>query len=215
MSLLPEFAIFLQIVLIDVALAGDNAMAIGMAAAGLPTGQRHRAIIQGVIVAALLRILFAVCAVQMLHIAGLLAIGGLLLLWISWKMYEEIRRGQRIHRQKSAPATDNDAGDILSQEYAGLAPHKRLSAAILQIAVADISMSLDNVLAVAGIARDHLISLIFGLALSVLLMGVAASFIARIINRRRWVAWLGLAIVFYTALRMIWEGGQDVWRAVT
>lgn len=208
MDILPQLILFAQIALIDVALAGDNAMAIGMAAAGLPGEQRHRAIVRGIIIAALLRILFALFAVRLLHIVGVLAVGGLLLLWVAWKMYVEIRHARRMH------ATINT---INKPELASETPTavKKLSAAILQIAVADISMSLDNVLAVAGIARDHLVPLIFGLALSVFLMGIAAAVVARIITRHRWVAWLGLLIVLYTALTMIWEGGKDVFHTMT
>ncbi|MDP9128177.1 MAG: YjbE family putative metal transport protein [Pseudomonadota bacterium] len=202
MSFLPELIIFSQIVVIDVSLAGDNAIAIGMAASGLAAEHRHRAIVRGIIIAALLRVLFAIFAVKLLHVVGLLVIGGLLLLWVSWKMYEEIRRVQLVLAKK--------AGKIAATAAEPLLPHKQLSAAILQIAIADISMSLDNVLAVAGVARDHLIALIFGLTLSVILMGLAAAVVARIITRHRWVAWAGLLMVLYTALKMIWDGSQDI-----
>jgi YjbE family integral membrane protein len=202
---LPNLIVFSQIVVIDIALAGDNAVAIGMAASGLGPEQRHRAIGRGIAVAALLRILFAIFAVSLLHLTGFLAAGGLLLLWVCWKMYGEIRHAHRVHGKKA------EGGE---QFVAVPSPAKTLSAAITQIAIADISMSLDNVLAVAGIARDHIVPLVLGLALSVVLMGAAAALVARLISRHRWISWLGLAIVLYTAGVMIWQGGQQVWHAV-
>jgi YjbE family integral membrane protein len=197
---------FLQVILIDLVLAGDNAIVIGLAAAGLPREQRAKAIMVGVVAATLLRILFASIATWLLAIIGLLLAGGILLLWVSWKMWREIRAG---------PHAGETAGDALGGEGGGAgAPRKTFAQAAWQIVIADVSMSLDNVLAVAGAAREHPGVLVFGLALSVALMGLAASFIARLLNRFRWIAYLGLAIIFYVALRMIWEGAFEIHEAV-
>ncbi len=189
-----EILAFLQIILIDISLAGDNAIAVGMAAAGLPKEQRHKAVLAGIGAATALRILFAIFAVQILHITGLLVAGGLLLLWVAWKMYQEIRAMQagRHAGSHTKPAA------------------KKLSEAIFQIVVADVSMSLDNVLAVAGVARDHIAILVVGLALSVLLMGVAATFVAKLTQRYPWIAYIGLAIILFTAVNMIWDGSQQL-----
>jgi YjbE family integral membrane protein len=191
MHLLPQLAALFQIILIDIALAGDNAITIGLAAAGLPEEQRHKAVTTGILAATVLRILFAIFAVQLLHITGLLAAGGLLLLWVSWKMFMDIRR----HRHNK-----------LNQD--NRRPAKSLMDAILQIVIADVSMSLDNVLAVAGVARDHIIVLIIGLTLSVMLMGAASAVVARLTARFPWIAYAGLLIVLYTAANMIWEGSR-------
>jgi YjbE family integral membrane protein len=173
---------------------------VGVAAAGLPIETRHRAVYAGIGIAVLLRILFAIFAVTLLHITGLLAGGGLLLLWVAWRMYRQIRLTAR-----------KAAGDETSIE-----PHfaKKFSSAILQIAIADISMSLDNVLAVAGAARNNIFALVIGLALSVFLVGAAAAWVARLTGRHGWIAWIGLAIVLFTALQMMLEGGQDIWRVI-
>ena len=212
MNIIHELVLLSQIVVIDVSLAGDNAVAVGMAASGLPVAQRHLAIVRGIIAAAILRVLFAVFAVQLLHIVGLLAVGGLLLLWVAWKMYEEIHHAKLMHEHKSSQPSgaEADSDSSQSQPIPPVLVQKKLSAAIVQIAVADISMSLDNVLAVAGVARDHIFALVAGLFLSVLLMGMAAAFVARLITSHRWVAWIGLVIVLFTAMRMIWEGSLDV-----
>ncbi len=180
-----------QVVAIDVTLAGDNAVVVGMAVAGLPKHQRNRAIAVGVLAAAVIRIALSVVAVQLLAILGLTLAGGLLLLWVCWKMYRELRLAS-VHA-----AT-------------GHTPHKTLRQAILQITLADLSMSLDNVLAVAGAARDHIWVMVLGLALSVVLMGTAASLLARLLNRYRWIAWVGLAIVAFVSGNMIWHGGLQV-----
>lgn len=203
MDMWGDFAAFLQIVLIDISLAGDNAIIIGMAAAGLAVEERKKAVIAGIIAATILRIIFALFAVQLLGITGLLAAGGLLLLWVSWKMYQEIRLRKE----------EEHAAKVLDNKVAG-GGKKKLSAAIWQIVVADVSMSLDNVLAVAGVARDHMTMLIFGLGLSVVLMGVASSWIARLTAKHHWIAYIGLAIVFYTALHMIWDGSQQLMNPV-
>lgn len=187
---------FFQVLFIDLVLAGDNAVVIGLAAAGLPKEQRGKAILIGIIAATVLRIGFALIATQLLAIIGLLLAGGILLLWVAWKMWRELR-SQNNH-------TDPDAID-----GAG-APRKTLRQAVVQIVLADVSMSLDNVLGVAGAAREHPTILVFGLGLSVLLMGVASTFIARLLTKHRWIAYIGLLIILWVALRMIWEGGFEV-----
>ena len=184
----------LQVIIIDLVLAGDNAIVIGLAAAGLPHAQRARAILIGIAVATLLRLMFAGITVQLLDVIGLVLAGGLLLLWVCWKMWRELRAPH-----ESEPAADATA-----------VPRKTLGAAVWQIAVADVSMSLDNVLAVAGAAREHPVVLIFGLVLSIALMGLAAGFIVRLLQGQRWIAYVGLVIVLYVALDMIWRGGGDV-----
>lgn len=196
-----------SVILIDIALAGDNAIAVGMAAAGLPSTQRRRAILIGVIAAALMRIGFAIFTVQLLEIIGLLLAGGLLLLWVSWKLWRELRGGALLEeeeREAEAALEDLEPG----------APPKPMSAAITQIVLADVSMSLDNVLAVAGAAREHEIVLVIGLVLSVALMGLAASVVARLLRRYRWIAYVGLAIIVYVALVMVWDGTASVLSAV-
>ena len=187
-------AAYLQVIFIDVVLSGDNAVVIGLAAAGLRLELRRRAIMIGIVAATGIRIAFALAATQLLAITGLLLAGGLLLLWVCWKMYAELRQVE-----------DASAGD-----GAGTGREKTLTQAIVQIVLADVSMSLDNVLAVAGAAREHLSALIFGLILSVVLMGVAASWIARLLHRFRWIAWIGLAIIAYVALAMIYEGADQL-----
>jgi YjbE family integral membrane protein len=202
-----------SVILIDVALAGDNAIVVGMAAAGLPKEQRRKAILAGVVAAAVLRIVFSLFTVQLLQIIGLLLAGGLLLLWVSWKLWREIRSGWH---EPHPDADDDPPGEdgAAANGAAAAAPPKSFRDAVLQIVIADVSMSLDNVLAVAGAARDHMTVLIFGLALSVALMGLAASLIARLLQRFRWIAYLGLAIIVYVALRMIWDGAHEVAGAV-
>jgi YjbE family integral membrane protein len=198
----PEiWATFLKVVVIDLVLAGDNAIVIGLAAAGLPKDQRNRAILVGVAAATVLRIAFAVVAVQLLKIIGLVFVGGLLLLWVCWKMWRELR-----HQRGSDAHLDLD-GDGLPD---GVKP-KTFTQAATQIVIADISMSLDNVLAVAGAAREHPTVLIFGLFLSVALMGLAASLIARLLHRYRWIAYIGLGIIVYVALDMIYRGSIEMW----
>jgi YjbE family integral membrane protein len=196
-----------SVILIDIALAGDNAIAVGMAAAGLPATQRRRAILIGVIAAALLRIVFAIFTVQLLNVIGLLLAGGLLLLWVAWKLWRELRGGAIVEEEERE-------AEAALEGIEPAAPAKTLRAAITQIVVADISMSLDNVLAVAGAARDHEMVLIFGLALSVALMGLAASVVARLLRRYRWIAYVGLAIIVYVALVMVWDGTMSVLAAV-
>lgn len=203
------FSALLQVIAIDLVLAGDNAIVIGLAAAGLPAEQRKKAILLGVIAATVLRIGFAIITVQLLAILGLLLIGGILLLWVCWKMWRELRsQHQDEHDANEALAnTDENGGAIL----AARAPRKTLAQAATQIVVADVSMSLDNVLAVAGAARDHITVLIIGLVLSIALMGLAASFIAKLLHRFRWIAYVGLLIILYVALDMIYRGSMEVW----
>ena len=194
-----------QVIMIDLVLAGDNAIVIGLAAAGLPEVQRRKAILIGILAATLLRIGFASVTVQLLQIIGLLLAGGILLLWVCWKMWRELRNS---HHQPSAQSLSSASS---AEASATTGPQKTLGQAVWQITLADVSMSLDNVLAVAGAAREHPMILIFGLALSIALMGLAANFIARILENHRWIAYVGLAIILYVALDMIYRGGMEVW----
>lgn len=198
---------FLQVVMIDLVLAGDNAIVIGLAAAGLPKEQRGRAILIGIIAATVLRIAFASVTVQLLQIIGLLLAGGVLLLWVCWKMWRELRTPHQEIQDAENLLDDDESND--PPESAP--PRKTLAQAVWQITIADISMSLDNVLAVAGAAREHPIILIFGLALSIALMGIAASFIARLLQKHRWIAYVGFAIILYVALDMCYRGALEVW----
>jgi YjbE family integral membrane protein len=191
---------FFEILFIDIVLAGDNAIVVGALAAGLPAEQRKKVILIGVIAALVLRIAFALVVSQLLQIVGLVLAGGILLLWVAWRMFREIR-----HKGESA-GSDEVSGD----EHSGLAPAKSFASAAWGVALADVSMSLDNVLAVAGAARDHPYVLVFGLILSVLLMGLAANFIARYIDRYRWIAWGGLLVILWVACKMIYEGAGHV-----
>ena len=193
--------------MIDLVLAGDNAIVIGLAAAGLPREQRNRAILVGIIAATVLRIVFASLTVHLLKIVGLLLAGGILLLWVCWKMWRELRHGgeQRAGEEAIANADLDADGRI-----AGGAPRKTFREAATQIVIADVSMSLDNVLAVAGAAREHPWVLVFGLVLSIALMGLAASMIARLLNRYRWIAYIGFIVILYVALRMVYDGWMEV-----
>jgi YjbE family integral membrane protein len=200
----------LQVIAIDLVLAGDNAIVIGLAAAGLPPDQRRKAIFIGIVAATILRICFALITTWLLQIGPMLLIaGGLLLLWVCWKMWRELRVShQEEHEATEALArTDLDGNGSV----AGTAPRKTFAQAAWQIVIADVSMSLDNVLAVAGAAMEHPTVLIFGLVLSVALMGFAASFVARLLHRYRWIAYIGLAIIFYVAISMIFDGLVDQW----
>jgi YjbE family integral membrane protein len=197
--------VLLQVVLIDLVLAGDNAIVIGLAAAGLPQAQRGKAILIGIVAATMLRILFAGLATQILQIVGLLLAGGILLLWVCWKMWRELRA--------------SSTGPIVAKEAlgasAGSKSRKTLVQASWQIIVADVSMSLDNVLAVAGAAREHPVIMIFGLGLSIAAMGVAASFIARLLQKHRWIAYVGLAVILYVAVEMIFRGTLDIMKVAS
>ena len=200
----------LQVVAIDLVLAGDNAIVIGLAAAGLPADQRKKAILIGVIAATALRICFAGIAVKLLAILGLLLVGGILLLWVCWKMWRELRTSQEDEREATEALAD-DGTPAKAGAGAERKQRKTLGQAALQIVIADVSMSLDNVLAVAGAARDHFSVLVIGLILSIALMGLAASFIARLLHRHRWIAYIGLLIILYVALDMIWRGAIELW----
>ncbi len=188
----PQLAALGQVLLIDLVLAGDNAVVVGMAVAGLPAAQKSRAILIGIAMATVLRIGCALVTLELLAVVGLIFAGGLLLLWVSWRMYRELR-GPR--HDASVPAS---------------APVKTMRQALLQIVLADISMSVDNVLAVAGASREHPWVLVLGLTISVVLMGVAARLVADLLERHRWIAWVGLAVVVYVALELIWDGANDI-----
>jgi YjbE family integral membrane protein len=198
---LNQFGALLSVVIVDVVLAGDNAIVVGMAAAGLPFERRRRVIVLGIAAATILRILLAYFAVQLLAIIGMTLAGGVLLLWVSWKMYREFCE-MRVTEQATAAADPCQSRAPIRRKTAGQA--------LTQIVLADVSMSLDNVLAVAGIARDHFELLAFGLVLSVALMGVASIYIARLLDRHFWISWVGLGIITFVALRMIWEGSTQV-----
>jgi YjbE family integral membrane protein len=202
-TLSAQLTALLAVIMIDIVLAGDNAVVVGTAAAGLPPVAQRRVIAIGATLALVARICFALVAMQLLAIIGLLFAGGLLLLWVAWKMWRELEADRAAARHEIPPVLPG-AGPV--------APigQKTFRSAVIQVAVADISMSLDNVLAVAGAARDHPWIMIFGLALSIALMAVAAGFIARLIDRYRWLAYVGLAIILVVALKMMWEGGYEV-----
>lgn len=217
-----EVVAFVQVVFVDLVLAGDNAVVVGMAVAGLPREQRGRAMMLGIVAATVMRILFASVTVQLLQIIGLTLAGGLLLLWVSWKLWrelEEARHERRARRESEAAAAaaagqgaegDLPNGALAADGRTRQAQRKTMRQAATQIVLADLSMSLDNVLAVAGVAREHKLVLVFGLALSVLFMGVAAVLIARLLARFHWIAYVGLALIFYVAVRMIFEGSVEV-----
>jgi YjbE family integral membrane protein len=199
-----------NVILVDLVLAGDNAIVVGIAVAGLPVQRRWRVMVAGIAAATLLRIVFASVTVQLLQIIGLLLAGGLLLLWVCWKLWRELRTGRLVHTSGgSGPREVTDD----SAPASAAAPTKTMRQAVTQIIVADVSMSLDNVLAVAGVAREHERVLIFGLVLSVALMGLAAGVIARLLGRFHWIAYVGLAIIFYVALRMIYDGTLELLEA--
>jgi YjbE family integral membrane protein len=208
-QLLPEagaLTAFFQVVMIDLALAGDNAVAVGLAASGLPAAQRRRAIVLGLMVAVVMLIGFALITVQLLKVVGLLLGGGALLLWVCWKMWRELRQQGRAETAEGEAALEAATGVVIGGAPPRAATAKTMGQALVQILVADLAMSLDNVLAVAGAARQHPQVLVAGLLLSITLTGVAASWIARLLHRVRWLGYLGLAIVFYVSLHMIWEG---------
>jgi len=195
------FAAFLQVLMIDLVLAGDNAIVVGALAAGLPPEQRRKVILIGVLAALVLRIAFALAVTQLLQIVGLILAGGVLLLWVAWKMWRELRDAR-----DQSPGCEEIEGD----EHSGLRSAKSFAGAAWGVAIADVSMSLDNVLAVAGAAREHPGILIVGLVFAVLLMGIAANLIARYIERYRWIAYIGLLVILWVALKMIWDGYHDV-----
>lgn len=193
------FSAFLQVLMIDIVLAGDNAIVVGALAAGLPADQRKKVILIGVIAALVLRIAFALVVTQLMQIVGLIFIGGILLIWVAWKMWRELRH------DGESPGAPEIEGD----EHSGVKPAKSFAAAAWAVAVADVSMSLDNVLAVAGAAREHPGILIVGLIVAVALMGLAANIIAKYIERFKWIAYIGLIVILYVAVKMIYEGWVD------
>lgn len=192
-------AVLGQVLMIDLVLSGDNAVVIGLAVAGLSHGERKKGIILGIGAAVILRIVFAVIAVQLLEIKGILLLGGLLLLWVCWKMFQDLRPS---HQHESEEATAGAQAEAPQQ--------KSLFRAVWQIVIADVSMSLDNVLAVAGAAREHITVLVIGLLMSVILMAVAANWIAKLIERYRWIGYAGLAILVFVSARMIFDGAHQL-----
>ncbi|MDL2402010.1 YjbE family putative metal transport protein [Rhizobium mayense] len=196
---------YLQVIVVNILLSGDNVIVIGMAAAGLDNRLRNKAIAAGITAAAIIRILFALVAVRLLDITGITLVGGLLLLWVCWTMLKELR-----------VADEEEAADLTPGACGVVAMGSKLfRQAITQIIVADVSMSLDNVLAVAGAAERNMGALIFGLVLSVLLMGLASSFIAMLLSRYRWIGWVGLVVILYVAIGMIYRGGEQLLPLVT
>ncbi|MBA3576651.1 MAG: YjbE family putative metal transport protein [Sphingomonas sp.] len=193
------FSAFIQVLLIDLVLAGDNAIVVGALAAGLPPEERRKVILIGVIAALVLRIAFALVVTQLLQVVGLILVGGLLLVWVAWKMWRDLH-----HSGESAGSPE-----IEGDEHSGIRSAKSFAGAVWAVAVADVSMSLDNVLAVAGAARDHPGILIVGLVFAVALMGIAANVIAKYIERYRWIAYVGLAVIVYVAGKMIYDGWVD------
>ena len=203
----PELVSLGSVIVIDIVMSGDNAIVIGMAAAGLPPQLRRRAILYGIMAATVLRIGFAAITFHLLAILGLTLAGGLLLAWVCWHLWRELRGGQL-----QAPQSDDD--DTADGNPARPAPVKTLRQALVAIAIADVSMSLDNVLAVAGAAHEFLWVLVFGLMLSIALMAVAANYIAGLLERYHWIAYVGLAIIAYVAGNMIYRGLAEVAEAV-
>jgi YjbE family integral membrane protein len=212
----PELIALGQVIIIDLVLAGDNAIVVGMAAAGLPKEQRAKVILAGIGAATGLRILFALITTQLLLIIGLTLAGGLLLLWVCWKFWRELMEQRRERLRATAKArkelTKDERRELAEQPEAlpGATPAKTMRQAITQIVIADVSMSLDNVLAVAGAAAEHTTVLIIGLVLSVGLMGAAAAAIANLLKRYHWIAYVGLAIILWVAIDMIWRGSMEV-----
>lgn len=202
------FWALLQVIGIDLVLAGDNAIVIGLAVAGLPAEQRRKAIIIGIAAATILRVIFALMTTWLLGIPGLLFFGGLLLLYVCWKMFVELRDG---HRDDEVIAEEALSGaDVNADGKVAPAPRKTLRQAATQILIADVSMSLDNVLAVAGAAKDHPTILVIGLAIAILMMAFAATFIAKLLARHAWIAWVGLVIILYVSGKMMWDGWKEI-----
>jgi YjbE family integral membrane protein len=203
-----DAAALLQVILNDLALAGDNAVAVGLAAAGLPALQQKRAIFWGIVMALVLRIVFAGVTIQLLGIPGLLLVGGLLLFWVAWRMWADLKAHQPV--MVGEPEAVEHAIEGVT---AGGKKPKTFASALLTIVLADVSMSLDNVLAVAAVSRHNEVIMAFGLVLSVVLMGVAATFIARIINKYPWIAVVGIVIIIFAGIRMVWEDGHNFFPA--
>ncbi|TDJ18839.1 MAG: TerC family protein [Gammaproteobacteria bacterium] len=213
---IAELSALFQVIFVDLVLAGDNAIVVGMVAAGLPAADRRRVIIIGIAAATVMRILFAVVTVQLLQIVGLVLAGGLLLLWVSWKLWREIEERRKEQAAARAVVEATIDREVDAEPEAPLEspteapPRKSRRQAIVQIVIADLSMSLDNVLAVAGIAREHTWILVTGLVFSVAFMGLAAAYIARLLERHHWIAYVGLVVIFYVAIQMIAAGAQVV-----
>jgi len=211
---MTDLSALISVIIIDIVLAGDNAIVVGMAAAGLPARQRHRVILAGIAAATVLRILFAGVTMHLLEIIGLTLAGGILLLWVSWKMYREIRAGHMVPAESAAATSPcpDPKSTPLPDAADRPAPHRKTTGqAMLQVVLADVSMSLDDVLAVAGVAHQSAPwILVVGLVLSVALMGVASNFVARLLNRYAWISWVGLGIITFVALRMIWDGSAQI-----
>ena len=205
---LAEASAFVQVVFVDIILAGDNAIVVAMAVVGLPAEHRARVLIIGIAAATLMRVFFALITVQLLNVIGLSLAGGFLLLWVTWKFWRELKE------QRAEDQAAEDIEDIVHGKPLGHpdAPRKTMRQAILQVVVADVSMSLDNVLAVAGIAREHQWVLVSGLVLSVAFMGLAATFIARVLARHHWIGFFGVIVIFYVSVSMIWRGGLEIIR---
>ncbi|GAB3116798.1 YjbE family putative metal transport protein [Novispirillum itersonii] len=204
---MSELTAFLQVLFIDLVLAGDNAIVVGMAAASVPLAQRRKVILMGIGAAVVMRIAFAVLATKLLAIIGLTLAGGLLLAWVCWKMWRDLRSGHE----------EEEAADLVADGTGGAAsagPGKTVMQAVVQVALADLSMSVDNVLAVAGAAGDHTWVLVSGLVLSVVLMGVAATYIAKALTKYHWIGYLGLAMIVWVSLSMIWRGSNEVLKTV-
>ena len=202
-QIISVISIFGEVLFINVVLSGDNAIVVGMAAAGLPPAQRRKALWFGILAATVLRVAFAVVATRLLQIVGLLLAGGILLLWVGWKLWREIRHSDR-HAEAEAEAL------LEGKPIDHVGPQKKFRQAFWQIVVADVSMSLDNILAVAGAAYEHPMILAAGLVASVLIMGLAASAVAKLLERYRWIAYVGLLAIVYVALEMIWRGSHEV-----
>jgi YjbE family integral membrane protein len=203
----PSIAALLQVILIDIVLAGDNAVVIGMAAARVPRAKRGRVVFWGLAVAVILRVALATVTASILEVIGLMFAGGILLLWVAWRLWRDLTEYTRESEGAEAlDAAEESNGNGVSLFDDGASTRR----AIIQIIIADLSMSLDNVLAVAGAAMDHVWVLAIGLVLSIALMGIAASLIAKILQRHPWVSYAGLIIVLYVALRMIWFGGWEI-----
>jgi YjbE family integral membrane protein len=210
---LSSLSALLQVIMVDLVLAGDNAIVVGMVAAGLPRDQRTKVIVIGIAAATVMRVGFALVTTQLMQIIGLTLAGGILLLWVSWKLWRELSEQRKEAKavKELNDATDGDPATPAAGDEPP--PRKTFGQAVTQIVIADVSMSLDNVLAVAGVARDHYWVLIIGLVLSVAFMGAAATLIARLLKRFHWIAYVGLAIIFYVACAMIWDGSIAVMEA--
>ena len=204
MDFWAESAVFTQIILIDLTMSADNALVVGMAAAGLPASLRHRAILIGIGAAVFFRIVFALFTVQLMQVIGLTLTGGLLLLWVAWKLYKQLRAA---HVSPPSASAEKPGSDVA---HDGSTHSKKLKQAVIQIVAADVSMSLDNVLGVAGAARQHPWILVTGLILSVVLMGAAATAVVKLLHRFRWIGYAGLLVVIYVALRLIWDGSIEI-----